>query len=41
MDVEENSRLERFRHLKKEIRGSKDHVIVGIDIAKDKHHAFY
>jgi len=27
--------------LKKEIRGSKDHLIVGIDVAKDKHHAFF
>jgi hypothetical protein len=26
---------------KKEIRGSKDHLIVGIDIAKEKHHAFF
>lgn len=41
MDVQESTRLERFRQLKKEIRGSKYHVIVGIDIAKDKHHAFF
>jgi transposase len=41
MNNEEHSRLEDFRQLKKEIRGSKDHLIVGIDIAKEKHHAFF
>lgn len=34
-------RLMQFRHLKEEIRGSKVHLIVGIDVAKDKHHAFF
>ena len=34
-------RLEEFRQLKKEIRGSKKHLIGGIDIAKEKHHAFF
>jgi len=34
-------RLKEFRQLKKEIRGSKDHLIVGIDVAKDKHNAFF
>jgi len=34
-------RLEEFRQLKKEIRGSTEHLIVGIDVAKDKHHAFF
>jgi transposase len=34
-------RLEEFRQLKKEIRGSKIHLIVGIDVAKDKHTAFF
>ena len=37
----EDSRLREFRQLKKVIRGSKDHMIVGIDIAKEKHHAFF
>ena len=37
----EGSRLREFRQLKKVIRGSKDHLIVGIDIAKEKHHAFF
>jgi transposase len=27
--------------LKKEIRGSEEHLIVGIDVGKDKHHAFF
>ena len=33
-------RVEEFRQLKKEIRGSKDYLIVGIDVAKNKHRAF-
>jgi transposase len=41
MDVEDRIRLEEFRQLKKEIRGSEKHLIVGIDVAKDKHHAFF
>ncbi|MGD2124788.1 MAG: IS110 family transposase [Desulfobacteraceae bacterium] len=41
MNMMKHSRLERFRQLKKEIRGSNDHLIVGIDVAKDKHHAFF
>ena len=34
-------RLEEFRQLKREIRGSTEHLIVGIDVAKDKHNAFF
>ena len=34
-------RLEEFRQLKKEIRGSEEHLIVGIDVAKEKHHAYF
>ena len=41
MDVEDRIRLEEFRQLKKEIRGSESHLIVGIDVAKDRHHAFF
>jgi len=37
----EDSRLEEFRQLKNEIRGSKQHLVVGIDIAKDTHTAFF
>ena len=38
---EDDSRLEQFRQFRKEIRGSSDYLIVGIDIAKEKHHAFF
>jgi transposase len=41
MRCEDNTRLEEFRQFRKEIRGSKNYLIVGIDIAKDKHHAFF
>ncbi len=40
MNEVEDTRLTEFRQFKKEIRGSKDHLIVGIDVAKEKHHAF-
>ena len=35
------SRLEEFRKLKNDIRGSDGHLVVGIDVAKEKHHAFF
>ncbi len=39
---EENfSRLKEFRQLKNEIRGSQEYLIVGIDVAKNKHNAFF
>lgn len=41
MNKIDNIRLEEFRQLKKEIRGSKEYLIVGIDVAKDKHNAFF
>jgi len=41
MDVEDRIRVEAFRQLKKEIRGSEEHLIVGIDVGKDKHNAFF
>ena len=34
------SRVERFRQFKQEIRGNERYLIVGIDVAKDRHHAF-
>jgi transposase len=34
-------RLREFRQLKEEIRGSREYLIVGIDVAKEKHHAFF
>jgi transposase len=40
MSQADRIRLEEFRQLKKEIRGSAEYLIVGIDVAKDKHHAF-
>ncbi len=41
MKVKQFSRINEFRQLKKDIRGSSNHLIVGIDIAKNKHIAFY
>jgi transposase len=41
MNEEEGIRLEEFRQLKREIRGSREYLIVGIDVAKEKHHAFF
>lgn len=35
------SRVENYRQFKQTIRGSKDILIVGIDISKNKHHAFF
>jgi hypothetical protein len=36
----EEKRLEQFRQLRKEIRGSENYLVVGIDISKDTHNAF-
>src|SRR5208337_2477716 len=41
MDKYDDSRLEEFRQLKREIRGSTQHLVVGMDIAKERHHAFF
>jgi transposase len=41
MDQTERNRVERFRQFRREIRGSQDYLLVGIDIAKEKHHAFF
>ena len=41
MNETDHIRLEEFRQLKKEIRGSREYLIVGIDVAKEKHHAFF
>ena len=35
------NRIEAFRQFKKQIRGSKQYLVVGIDIAKHKNHAFF
>jgi transposase len=34
-------RIEEFRQFKKEVRGSREYEIVGIDVAKEKHYAFF
>ena len=41
MDEVNRNRLEEFRQLRQEIRHSEEYLIVGIDIAKDRHHAFF
>jgi transposase len=41
MNQEDRSRLEEFRQFRKEVRGSREYLLVGIDVAKDKHHAFF
>ncbi|MBI5445886.1 MAG: IS110 family transposase [Deltaproteobacteria bacterium] len=38
---DESSRLTLFRATCSEIRGSEKHLVVGIDVGKEKHHAFY
>src|SRR4030066_2028357 len=41
MDEVNRNRLEEFRQLRKEIRHSEEYLIVGMDIAKDRHYAFF
>jgi len=41
MDEVNRNRLEEFRQLRQEIRHSEEYLIVGVDIAKDRHHAFF
>ena len=41
MNDRDHSRLEQFRQLRKEVRGSTEYLIIGIDIAKEKHHVFF
>jgi len=40
MNNQESIRLKKYCQLRTEIRGSEKHLIVGIDIGKDTHHAF-
>jgi transposase len=40
MNIEEIIRREQFCQIKNEIRGSTDYLVVGIDVAKNNHHAF-
>jgi transposase len=41
MKQEDASRLEEFRQFRKEVRGSAEYLLVGIDVAKEKHYAFF
>ena len=41
MNGEDLSRLEEFRQFRREVRGSDEYLLVGVDIAKDKHYAFF
>ena len=41
MEQVDGIRLQKFRQLKKEIRGSDEFLIVGIDVAKERHNAFF
>jgi len=41
MDKEKYNRVIEFRQIKQEIRGSKEYLIVGIDVAKERNHAFF
>jgi len=40
MNAEDTIRRKQFCQIKDEISGSDDYLVVGIDVAKDKHHAF-
>jgi transposase len=40
MNQEDIIRIQQFNQFKKEIRGNEDYLIIGIDVGKDKHHAF-
>ena len=40
MKNEDTIRREQFCQIKSDIRGSSEYLVVGIDVAKDKHHAF-
>ncbi|MDP2973312.1 MAG: hypothetical protein Q8P64_29515 [Deltaproteobacteria bacterium] len=41
MDELDSNRLEEFRQLRQEVRHSEEYLIVGINVAKDRHHAFF
>jgi transposase len=41
MDKNDDTRLHVFRQMKNEIRGSEDYLLVGIDVAKERHDAFF
>ena len=41
MEQTERNGLEAFRQLRKEARHSEEYLAVGIDIAKERYHAFF
>ncbi len=41
MNPGDRTRLEEFRQFRKEVRGSSEYLLVGIDVAKEKHYAFF
>ena len=41
MEQVDGIRFQEFQQLKKEIRGSDQYLIVGIDVAKERHNAFF
>lgn len=41
MKPTERQRLKRFRQVRSDIRGSSSYLVVGIDIGKETHHAFF
>ena len=41
MEEVDRIRLEQFRQMRREIRGSEEYLVVGIDVGKEKHHAFF
>jgi len=41
MNENQNNRIDEFRQFKKRIRGSTEELVIGLDIAKRKHHAFF
>jgi transposase len=41
MNESEDIRLREFRQLQRDIRGSRGYLMVGIDVAKERHHAFF
>lgn len=41
MNVDELTRIKEYRQIRKEVRGSDKYLLVGIDIGKETHYAFY
>jgi len=41
MNVDELTRIKEFRQIREEVRGSEKYLLVGIDVGKENHYAFY